>query len=63
MNKLQKYNTPEMTVVEIMGKDGVMIGIESEGNDGQLSRTANPYTDDNDSAGASRYSHNVWDEE
>ena len=62
MKQLQAYNSPEMTVIEIMGKDGVMIGIESEGNEQQLSRTTDHYDNDDETDG-SRSVQSVWDDE
>lgn len=61
MKKLQAYDRPEMVVVEIAGKDGVMLEIHSEGGDGQLSRRGDSY-DDNENA-AARHQRTVWDED
>lgn len=59
MKKSQKYKRPEMSIIEIMGKDGVMMEIGSEGNPGQLSRSTNTYDD----ADPSRSHSTIWDDD
>lgn len=63
MKDSKQYNSPDLSVIEITEKEFVMIGGGEGSTPDQLSRETNPYTDDDDPAGASRHSHNVWDEE
>ena len=61
MKALKEYNSPELDIVLILGKDGVMLG-EGEGStDDQFSRTIDHHDDDD--SGLSRRQRNVWDEE
>lgn len=60
MKDFKQYNSPDLSVIELTEKYGVMQIIGEGSTHEALSRETKPYTDDNDSAGASRYSHNVW---
>ena len=63
MNKktLQRYSRPEMDVIEIVEKYGVMQNIGDGSTIEDLSRTANHH--DSDDADLSRHQRTVWDEE
>lgn len=63
MKRLQTYNSPEMTVIEMTAIYGVMQNIGEGSTPEDLSRTATPHTDEDDPTGASRSQRNVWDED
>ena len=63
MNKksLQRYNCPEVDVIEITEKYGVMQNIGNDSTTEDLSRTANHHDDDD--ADLSRRQRTVWEED